>query len=92
MSRVAIYLSDAPPIDRDMIRAVFCAVQAAGDRVVTLALETPSEPAALPALVDRLDDEFDRLLMVVGDDLYEFSQTRPGRPTASAVIAVSGAH
>lgn len=84
MSRVAIYLADLPPIDRDVIRAAFDAVQTAGDRVVTLAQKS-SDACALTTLVERLGDEFDRLLMVAGDDLYEFRPSFEGNPSTSAI-------
>lgn len=79
MSRVAIYLADTFPIDRDVIRAAFDAVQTAGDRVVTLAQKS-SGACALTTLVERLGDEFDRLLMVAGDDLYGSALPSKGIP------------
>lgn len=89
MSRVAIYLADPFPIDREVIRAAFDKVQTAGDRVVTLA-QKASGDSALAALVDRMGDEFDRLLMVAGDDLYEFRPTSEGNPITSGIPMESG--
>jgi hypothetical protein len=91
MSRVAIYLADPFPIDRDVIRAAFDAVQTAGDRVVTLAQKS-SGACALTTLVERLGDEFDRLLMVAGDDLYEFRSSFEGNPSTSAIAEGAGIH
>lgn len=70
MSRVAIYLADPAPIGRDGLCAAFETAQTAGDRVVTLVQDMP-DASTLPALISRLGGEFDRLLMVSGDDLYE---------------------
>lgn len=72
MSRVAIHLSGPPPIDRDVICAVFRAVQEAGGRVVTLGQDADNEDRVLGDLIYRLGDDFDQLFTVVGDDLYEY--------------------
>lgn len=89
MSRVAIYLADVPPIDRDVIRAAFDAVQTAGDRVVTLAQKS-SDACALTTLVERLGNEFDRLLMVAGHHLYEFHLSFEGTPSTSPIVEGAG--
>lgn len=87
MSRVAIHLSGPPPIDRDVIRAAFRAVQCAGGRVVTLAQDADGEDRALGDLIDRLDDDFDQLFSIVGDDLYEYIVERDSPLNGAAVAA-----
>lgn len=87
MSRVAIHLSGPPPIDRDVIRAVFRAVQCAGGRVVTLAQDADGGDRALGNLIDRLDDDFDQLFTIVGDDLFEYIVERDSPFDGAAVAA-----
>lgn len=72
MNRVAIHLSGPPPIDRDVLRAVFQQVQDAGGRVVTLAQDAAGGEEALGDLIYRLGDDFDQLFSIVGDEFYEF--------------------
>lgn len=72
MSRVAIHLSRAEPIDRAVVRAVFHQVQDAGGRVVTMGQDAEGEEEALGDLIYRLGDDFDQLFSIVGDELYEF--------------------
>lgn len=87
MSRVAIHLSGPPPIDRDVIRAVFSAVQCAGGRIVTLAQDADGEEHALVDLIGRLGDDFDQLFTIVGDDLYEYIMQHDSPFDAAAVAA-----
>lgn len=72
MSRVAIHLSRAEPVDRAAIRAVFHQVQDSGGRVVTMGQDAEGEEEALGDLIYRLGDDFDQLFSIVGDELYEF--------------------
>lgn len=72
-----------------MIRAVLDTVQIAGDHVVTLAQNTAGD-SGLTALVDRGGYEFERLLMVVGDDLYEFRPSLEGNPSTPVIVEIAG--
>lgn len=72
MSRVAIHLAGAAPVDRDAICSVFREVQLSGGRVVVLTDDAGEDDETLHQLLHRLGDDFDRLFSLAGEDLYEW--------------------
>ena len=72
MSRVAIHLAGAAPVDRDAICAVFREVQLSGGRVVVLTDDAGENDETLHQLLHRLGDDFDRLFSLAGEDFYEW--------------------
>lgn len=71
MSRVAIHLAGAVPVDRDAICAAFREVQQSGGRVVVLT-DDVGKDETLHQLLHRRGDEFDRLFSLAGEDFYEW--------------------
>ncbi|WP_066622773.1 hypothetical protein [Brevundimonas vesicularis] len=72
MSRVAIHLAGALPVDHNTICAVFREVRLSGGRVVVLTDDAGEDDETPRQLLYRLGDEFDRLFSVAGEEFYEW--------------------